>query len=230
MKLADIVDIIIPHSIKKVMEGDEVLVIHQGNFSKSGFTITGQKIDNIANTALQDKEYLLNEFDILLSRYGEPFKVAIVGRIAKPILVSEHLFVLRIKKTENFKEIAIGLYMYLKSDRGQLELSKLVLLSASRKLINKKNLLDLELSNLYENMPKANEHFYKEQELYGEIYETYKKIDEIHKSFDDKNAVEDLGTCKMCKKTPATHLRMDTWQPWKRGIPMCDECSRNILF
>jgi hypothetical protein len=220
MKLADIVDIIIPHSIKKVMEGDEVLVIHQGNFSKSGFTITGQKIDNIANTALQDKEYLLNEFDILLSRYGEPFKVAIVGRIAKPILASEHLFVLRIKKTENFKEIAIALYMYLKSDRGQLELSKLVSPSGLRKLINKKNLLDLELSNLYENMTKANEYFYKEQELY----------DEIHKSFDDKDALEDLGTCKMCKKTPATHLRVDTWQPLKRGIPMCDECSRNILF
>jgi len=230
MKLSDIVDIIVPHTIKKALDGDEVLVVHQENFSKSGFTITDQKIDNIVNTTLQDKKYLLSEFDILLSRYGEPFKVAIVGRIAKPILASEHLFVLRIKKTKNFQELAITLYMYFKSYRGQLELSKLVSPLASRTLINKKNLLDLELSNLYENMTKANEHFYKEQELYGEIYETYKKIDEIHKSFDDKNAVEDLGTCKMCKKTPATHLRMDTWQPWKRGIPMCDECSRNILF
>ncbi len=230
MKLSGIVDVIIPHTIKKVMDGDGVLVAQQKNFSKSGFTTTGQKVDNVAKSTAQYVKYPLMEYDILLSKYGEPFEVAIVGKLHKYVVAREGMFILRVKETNNLKETAIALYMYLKSNKGQLELSKLALESVAGRLLNKKNLIELDMSSLDKNITQANENFYTEQELHSEIYEISRKIDELHKLFDEKNKTEDFGICKMCKKEPVTHLRTDTWQPFKRGIPMCDKCSMEIMF
>ena len=177
-----------------------------------------------------EEKLFLKEYDILLSKHGEPFKVAIVGKLNQALLANVTLYILRMKITDNLKDNAINLYMYLKSDRGQLELSKLTLASIATKIINKKNLLNLDISTLNENIAQVVEKFHQEQKLYNEIYDAHMKIHNIHRNIDIKNKIKDFGICDMCRITPATHLRMDTWKPFEKGIPMCDECSAKIMF
>ncbi len=226
MILTDLAEVLIPKIIKSE-EGQEVLVISQNDFSLSGYTRECGKLVRVEETIISKN--LLKEYDVLLSRNGEVFRVAIVGKITQKLLASETLYILRVKDKDKLQENAINLYMYLKSDKGQLELAERTKKS-TRKIINQKNLLALDLTTSSENIAQRVENFQKEQKQYSDISDALIEIHKIHQTFDDKNLSETLGTCKMCRKVPATHLRIDTNQPFKKGIPMCDKCSSNIMF
>jgi len=221
MRLTDITEILIPKIIKSE-EGQEVLVISQKDFSSSGYTTECGKLLRIEEMTVSKN--LLKEYDVLLSRHGEVFRVAIVGKITQKLLASETIYILRVKDKDKLKENAINLYMYLKSDKGQEELASI------GKSLNKKDLSDLDILVSATNTFQIVENFHKEQKLYSDISDAWIKIHKIHQTFNDKNSDKTLGTCKMCRKVPATHLRVDRWQPFKKGIPMCDKCSSNIMF
>ena len=226
MILTDLAEVLIP-KITKSEEGQEVLVSSQKYFSSSGYTTECGKLLRVDEKIISQN--LVKEYDVLLSRQGEPFKVAIIGKITQKLLASETLYILRVKNKDKLQEKAINLYMYLKSDKGQLELAERTKKS-TRKIINQKDLLALDLTISSENIAQRVENFQKEQKLHNNILDSWREIHKIHQVLDDKNSVETLGTCKMCRKVSATHLRVDTWQPFKRGIPMCDKCSSNIMF
>jgi len=145
------------------------------------------------------------------------------------LLSNEHNFILRLKNKENIKNNAITLYMYLKSEKAQIYFKAKVSNSASYQRINKQDLEEMDIPTFDDNVSQIVENFNTEQKLYSEIYETTMKIHTLHQAFDDKDT-EDLGHCRMCRVSKATHLRIDTWQPFKKGVPMCDKCSNNIMF
>ena len=121
MILTDLAEVLIPKIIKSE-EGQEVLVTSQKHFSSSGYTTECGKLVRVKETIISQN--LLKEYDVLLSRHGEVFKVAIVGEITQKLLASETLYILRVKNKDKLQEKAINLYMYLKSDKGQLELAE----------------------------------------------------------------------------------------------------------
>lgn len=232
MNLGDLVDIIIPKPYKKSKVGEEVLVLNQTHFARAGFTRACGNIKMIP-----DKNYLKNElkeFDVLLSKHGTPFKVAVVGQLTQHVLANSTLYILRIKTTENIEHMAQNLYMYLKSNKGQDELTKIAKgLSSS---ISKKNLLELDIpicnekSKISDTKTQISENFWREEKLYNDSDEAFIAIHHIQDHFNDKNKIKDLGTCVMCKNAPATQLRLDTWKPYNKELPMCDKCSSNIMF
>ena len=118
--------------------------------------------------------------------------------------------------------------MYLKSDKGQEELSNLI--KTKIRSISKTDLKKIPLPILDNIKSKIVGNFYHEPRLCNDIQEVSIKINKLHQSFDDKEKYLDLGICKMCNSARATHLRVDTWQPLKKGIPMCDICSKHIMF
>lgn len=229
MKLKDLVEIIIPKQIKKIEEGESVSVLSQKAFASSGYTTGTSEYKNIS-----DKSYLkyaLKQYDIVLSKHGTPFKVAVIGKIDEPLLAMNTLFILRVKDNiENIEQMALYLYMYIKSFKGQEDLANISdIKQKTINSINRRDLLELEIP-IFENSSQIIENFHKEQKLYNVIYEANVEINKLHQSFDNDDRNNDLGICKMCKINNATHLRVDTWQPFKRGIPMCDKCSSNIIF
>ena len=227
MRLEDIVEIIIPKRYKNTVVGEEVLRVSQNDFSKSGFTTECGELSTV-----DDKNYLkyaLKPYDILLGKNGSPFKVAIIGKINQDLLAKESLYILRFKNDDNIEENTIRLYMYLKSNKAQEELNNLSK-GSNIKQICKADLSTLNIPNLKENSSQIVENFYNEQRIYKDIYESHISLNKLHTYFDDKQELSAFGICKMCSKLPATHLRIDTWQPLKKGIPMCDKCSQNIMF
>lgn len=228
MILSDIVEIILGNTNQKNEKGGEsIFVIKLANIPAVGFT---NSADKIVCDISKISKYLLEEYDVLLSSIVQDnkIKVGIVGNITQRVFSNQQIYILRIKEKENKKDKAISLYMYLKSEKGQKELLKLVPDIKPKSKINRKSLEDLELVNYSETIDtKVICNFYKEQEL---IEEVNIKLSKINTYFNNNNKVEDIGLCKMCEKVNATHLRVDTWKPFEKGIPMCDECSKNIMF
>ena len=225
MKLEDIVDIIIPKKIEnQEREGKKVLVISQTNFATSSYTTECGKLKSINNL-----KNSLKQFDILIGKYGKPiFKIAIIGEIHEPLYAQTTLYILRQKSIEEIENNSIFLYMYLKSDKGQKELNNLLKTKAGT--ISKTDLKEIPIPMFDKIKSQVVGHFYHEERLCNEIQEVSIRINTLHQVFDDKVKGLDLGMCKMCNSIPATHLRVDTWQPLKRGIPICDICSKHIMF
>ena len=230
MKLANIVEIIIPKILRNTASANskKVLVVSLKDISKSGFTTECGKFKNIS-----DEKYLkhaLKQYDILIGRHGTPLSIAIIGELNQPLLADNTFYILRLKNSDDLKNSAIALYMYLKSDKAQDKIKNIVSNVTSYQILNKVDLLELDIVDFRDTKPQIVENFYEEQKLYNELYETSIKIHKLQQFFDVKDTSEDLGICRMCRVTPATHLRIDTWKPFEKGIPMCDSCSKNIMF
>ena len=230
MKLVNMVEIIIPTRLQSTASenSEKVLVVTLKDISKSGFTTECGKVKFIS-----DEKYLkcaLKQYDILISRYATPSSIAIIGELNQPLLANDTFYILRLKNRDDLKNSAIALYMYLKSDKAQGKIKNIVSNATRYQLLSKVNLLELDIVDFRDKKLQIVENFHNEQKLYNELYETYIKIHKLQQFFDVKDTSEDLGICKMCRVTPATHLRINTWTPFKKGIPMCDSCSKNIMF
>lgn len=227
MKLDKLVDIIIPTKVSCTQETcEEILVFGAKDYAKSGYTTEcgiAKKVDT-----QKYLKYKLQEHDVLVSK-NTPFRIAIIGELNQPLLSNEHNFILRLKNQDNIKENAIALYMYLKSIRCHNDLESKVSNNVSYQSIKKQDLLELNIPS-FDNISQIVENFHTEQKLYNEIYEATIKIHKLRSAFDDKGKTQDLGVCKMCRVNKATHLRVDTWKPFQKGMPLCDRCSNNIMF
>ena len=170
----------------------------------------------------------LREYDILLAQNGKPYKVLLVDKIEKIAFVKKRLFVVKLKERSNLIEDAVALYMYLKSNQGQQEISSISHFKTTP-MITKKDLFGLYIPNFI-NKQEIVENYQQEQLLHKEINEVVMKVKNINTYFDTKRVTNIFEICKICKKEEATHLRTDTWRPFERGVPMCDKCSSNIMF
>lgn len=185
MKLKALVDIIIPRHYKKSEVAKEVLIINQTHFTRAGYTTACGNLELV-----DDEKYFKNElkeYDVLLSRSGDPYRVAIMGELSQHLLAKETLYMLRIKTTENIEHKAQNLYMYLKSTKGQGELKKITIGVSSS--ISKNNLLELEIpisnerSQISDTKTQISENFWREQKLYNDSDEAFIAIHHIEDYF-----------------------------------------------
>ena len=123
IKLEDIADVRKSQLFKDEEKGLEIFEISPSDFSKAGFTLECGKIKKIESQKNRLDTYKLEPYDVLLSTKGTIGKVAIIGKIDKPLIASQAIQVIRLK--EDKEEKAIILYMFLKSNIGQTILSSI---------------------------------------------------------------------------------------------------------
>lgn len=178
IKLKEVVDILIPGIIQKSGEGDKIFIISQVDFANSSFTTECETL-----TISNNFKNVLQPYDILVAKHASTiFKVAIIGEVQNTLAANNELFIIRQKSKEAIKDNSISLYMYLKSDKGQEELSKLSQ-AATIKSISKVVLEEINIPVFADMKPKIVENFYEEHKLYNDIHGISIKINKIHQGF-----------------------------------------------
>ncbi|MCG3669265.1 N-6 DNA methylase [Aliarcobacter butzleri] len=181
IRLEDIADIRKSQLFKDEEKGLEIFEISPSDFSKAGFTLECGKIKKIESQKNRLDTYKLEPYDVLLSTKGTIGKVAIIGKIDKPIIASQAIQVIRLK--EDKEEKAIILYMFLKSNIGQTILSSITSGTVMPQIST------VEVKNL--GIPKLTEesektiflNFDNEIEMYNKINHLEKEIEKIHNNF-----------------------------------------------
>ncbi|MCT7621931.1 N-6 DNA methylase [Aliarcobacter butzleri] len=181
IRLEDIADVRKSQLFKDEEKGLEIFEISPSDFSKAGFTLECGKIKKIESQKNRLDTYKLEPYDLLLSTKGTIGKVAIIGKIDKPMIASQAIQVIRLK--EDKEEKAIILYMFLKSNIGQTILSSITSGTVMPQIST------VEVKNL--GIPKLTEesektiflNFNNEIEMYNKINHLEKEIEKIHNNF-----------------------------------------------
>lgn len=181
IKLEDIADIRKSQLFKDEEKGLEIFEISPSDFSKAGFTLECGKIKKIESQKNRLDTYKLEPYDVLLSTKGTIGKVAIIGKIDKPMIASQAIQVIRLK--EDKEEKAIILYMFLKSNIGQTILSSITSGTVMPQIST------VEVKSL--GIPKLTEenektillNFNSELEMYKKITNLEQEIEQIHNNF-----------------------------------------------
>ncbi|MDN5053940.1 N-6 DNA methylase [Aliarcobacter butzleri] len=181
IRLEDIADIRKSQLFKDEETGFEIFEISPSDFNKAGFTVECGKIKKIESQKNRLDTYKLEPYDVLLSTKGTIGKVAIIGKIDKPMIASQAIQVIRLK--EDKEEKAIILYMFLKSNIGQTILSSITSGTVMPQIST------VEVKNL--GIPKLTEesektiflNFNNEIEMYNKINHLEKEIEKIHNNF-----------------------------------------------
>jgi type I restriction enzyme M protein len=183
IKLEDIADIRKSQLFKDEEKGLEIFELSPSNFTKAGFTNESGKIKKIESQKNRLETYKLEPYDVLLSTKGTIGKVAIIGKIEKPMIASQAIQVIRLKEKEDKKEKAICLYMFLKSNMGQTMLSSLTSGTAMPQIstVEIKN-LDIPLFTK-DNEKELFLNFNNEIEMYNKIILLETNIQQIHNNF-----------------------------------------------
>lgn len=181
IKLEDIADVRKSQLFKDEERGFEIFEISPSDFSKAGFTLECGKIKKIESQKNRLDTYKLQPYDLLLSTKGTIGKVAIIGKIDKPMIASQAIQVIRLK--EDKEEKAIILYMFLKSNIGQTILSSITSGTVMPQIstVEVKNLGIPKLTEESEKLIFLN--FNNEIELYNKINHLEKEIEKIHNNF-----------------------------------------------
>ena len=181
IKLEDIADVRKSQLFKDEEKGLEIFEISPSDFNKAGFTLECGKIKKIESQKNRLDTYKLEPYDVLLSTKGTIGKVAIIGKIDKPIIASQAIQVIRLK--EDKEEKAIILYMFLKSNIGQTILSSITSGTVMPQIST------VEVKSL--GIPKLTEenektiflNFNNEIEMYNKIHHLEQEIEKIHNNF-----------------------------------------------
>jgi hypothetical protein len=184
-KLSDMVSIRHSPILKSDNEEDGVpyFAVSARDIPESGFIerIT-RKLHALENdTRIWNHE--LQPYDVLIPLPRRIRKVGLVPEILKDKwLPSSYLRVLRPK--ENKKEIAIFLYMFLRSKIGQILLDGTACWGAALQQIFVKNLKDLKIPCIHlDKMEELNQEFIKEMKIFKEINELKSRAKEIKDNF-----------------------------------------------
>lgn len=181
--LEKIADVRRSQLLKDEEKGINVYEISPSDFISSNFTLECGKIKKIDKNIKKLELYKLEPYDVLLSTKGTIGGVAIIGEIKEPMVASQAIQVIRIKDTNNKKNKAITLYMFLKSDLGQSILSSLVFGTVMPQ-ISTDEIKQLNIPILSKEQEfKLIENFELENRLNEEINEINKKIKLIHTNF-----------------------------------------------
>ncbi|MDN5069471.1 N-6 DNA methylase [Aliarcobacter butzleri] len=181
IRLEDIADIRKSQLFKDEETGFEIFEISPSDFNKAGFTVECGKIKKIESQKNRLDTYKLEPYDVLLSTKGTIGKVAIIGKIDKPMIASQAIQVIRLK--EDKEEKAIILYMFLKSNIGQTILSSITSGTVMPQIST------VEVKNL--GIPKLTEesektiflNFNNEIEMYNKINHLEQNIKQLHNEF-----------------------------------------------
>ncbi len=181
IKLEDIADVRKSQLFKDEERGFEIFEISPSDFSKAGFTLECGKIKKIESQKNRLDTYKLQPYDVLLSTKGTIGKVAIIGKIDKPLIASQAIQVIRLK--EDKEEKAIILYMFLKSNIGQTILTSITSGTVMPQIST------VEIKSL--GIPKLTEesekiiflNFNNEIEMYNKIHHLEQEIEKIHNNF-----------------------------------------------
>ena len=181
IKLEDIADVRKSQLFKDEEKGLEIFEISPSDFNKAGFTLECGKIKKIESQKNRLDTYKLEPYDVLLSTKGTIGKVAIIGKIDKPIIASQAIQVIRLK--EDKEEKAIILYMFLKSNIGQTILTSITSGTVMPQIST------VEIKSL--GIPKLTEesekiiflNFNNEIEMYNKIHHLEQEIEKIHNNF-----------------------------------------------
>ncbi|WP_164703540.1 N-6 DNA methylase [Aliarcobacter cryaerophilus] len=181
IKLEDIADIRKSQLFKDEERGFEIFEISPSDFSKAGFTLESGKIKKIESQKNRLDTYKLEPYDVLLSTKGTIGKVAIIGKIDKPMIASQAIQVIRLK--EDKEEKAIILYMFLKSNIGQTILSSITSGTVMPQ-ISTVEIKSLGIPKLTgENEKTILLNFNNEIEMYNKINHLEQEIEKIHNNF-----------------------------------------------
>jgi type I restriction enzyme M protein len=182
VSLESIADIRRAQLFKDEEQGLEVFEISPSDFSRAGFTLECGKTKQIGSQEKRLNTYELEPYDVLLSTKGTIGKVAIIGEITKPMIASQAIQVIRVLSDDK-KDKAIALYMFLKSDLGQATLSSLVagvampqIATAEIKELGVPLLSKDEEKKLFLN-------FNNEIEMYNKITNLEHNIQQLHNEF-----------------------------------------------
>jgi type I restriction enzyme M protein len=182
VKLEDIADIRRSQLFRNESEGKKIYEISPSNFNQAGYTLECGKIKQIGSQENRLQTYKLESYDILLSTKGIIGKVAIIGDISKDMIASQAIQVIRLKD-ENKIEKAIILYMFLKSDLGQMMLSTLKSGTAMPQIATSE-IKKLQIPVLTKEQEKqVILNFNNEIKMYDEIEKINTKIKSIHSNF-----------------------------------------------
>ncbi len=181
IKLEDIADVRKSQLFKDEEKGLEIFEISPSDFNKAGFTLECGKIKKIESQKNRLDTYKLEPYDVLLSTKGTIGKVAIIGKIDKPLIASQAIQVIRLK--EDKEEKAIILYMFLKSNIGQTILSSITSGTVMPQIST------VEVKSL--GIPKLTEenektiflNFNNEIEMYNQITILENKVKQLHNEF-----------------------------------------------
>ena len=181
IKLEDIADIRKSQLFKDEEKGLEIFEISPSDFNKAGFTLECGKIKKIESQKNRLDTYKLEPYDVLLSTKGTIGKVAIIGKIDKPMIASQAIQVIRLK--EDKEEKAIILYMFLKSNIGQTILSSITSGTVMPQIstVEVKNLGIPKLTEENEKIIFLN--FNSELEMYKKITNLEQNIKQLHNEF-----------------------------------------------
>lgn len=181
IRLEDIADIRKSQLFKDEEKGLEIFEISPSDFNKAGFTLECGKIKKIESQKNRLDTYKLEPYDVLLSTKGTIGKVAIIGKIDKPMIASQAIQVIRLK--EDKEEKAIILYMFLKSNIGQTILSSITSGTVMPQIstVEVKNLGIPKLTEENEKIIFLN--FNSELEMYKKITNLEQNIKQLHNEF-----------------------------------------------
>ena len=180
VELNSISRVIVNRPIPRVEEGGAFSYIKFGDIPDSGFLLH-TKETKIVSEELGNNLFL-QPYDILVPIQHRIDRIALIGKVETKILLSPPFAIVRIDESEvSIEQGAIALYMYLKSEKGQKGLSKLLDQSMRLPRIRMSDLRSLLVPLLSEEERiKQIEKFYQENKLYKEIDEIKNKISILH--------------------------------------------------
>lgn len=182
VELEQIADIRRSQLFKDEGEGLEIYELSPSDFIKAGFTLECGKRKQIGSQKRRLATYELEPFDVLLSTKGTIGKVGIIGEISKPMMASQAIQVIRIQDEEKQGK-AIALYMFFKSDLGQIIISSLVAGVAMPQIATSEiKKLQIPLFTK-ENEIELFLNFSNEIEMYNKITLLETNIQQIHNNF-----------------------------------------------
>lgn len=163
--------------------GEIVYELSPSDFLSCGFTTIGKKKKSIIVDSKFDKHFL-KPFDILVSAKGVIGKVALIGENITPLLASQAIQIIRLKNNKNLKSEAIVLYMFLKSNLGQILLKEQLTQGTAMPQISTSEFKKFRIP-LINDIKKLEvlSNFQIEIDKYDEINILQKEIDNINASF-----------------------------------------------
>jgi len=152
--------------------------VSPSDFKAFDFILESGKQKNIKEQYQKYETYKLMPNDILISTKGTIGKVAIVGKIQKPLIASQNIHVIRIKDKSVIEPRV--LYMFFKSNIGQ-RLLKQLSTGTTMPQITTKEINELAIPIIDKKKQQdIIEQFEYEIELYKEIEQLQHKINTIH--------------------------------------------------
>lgn len=205
--LGDLVEIITPKPFKAVANGELVTVVNVSDFPPGGFLggIPGNENFSSCGQACQ-----LRPYDILIHRVS--LKVALVGNLRQILFAGKNVFILRVRDAFFLDgeieitghRLAVFIYMFLRSSRGQHDLA----MSSSGvaiKAINKSSLnnLDIPLNefNCIDDLAEVEILFDKEADMCDNFHDACNTFnDQLY-----NNDMESNGLFEESKKRKPVH-------------------------